>query len=303
MQQLPLEAEGGAGAAVSCSRPGWCPAAGRRRRRAEADARSSRRPATGSRCPATSSTYADFFSARRPSCPYDEKAFEKQLRKPAERAELLGEVPRPCWPRSSRSTRRRWSRLMHEFVAAEGIKIGEIIHAVRVAVDRQGASASGCSTRWRSSAKEAAWRGSTGRCVYWRVDLTAKSRRTRRKTGPSILGCGDFGIWSLGDWSSISGSGDAVPNSRPSNRDREGAASRSSVRHAKLRRPSGKPSESGAAGPLKPIVPTPMPPGAVKVSKPEPRMAFKPGSPATHPLLVACVRSFASREGGNPSLI
>ena len=75
--------------------------------------------------------FADFFVPD-DQLPYDEKAFDKTLRK-AGAAELLAQVPRP--PGRRRAVRRRRARkLMHAFVAAEGIKIGEIIHAVRVAV-------------------------------------------------------------------------------------------------------------------------------------------------------------------------
>ena len=63
---------------------------------------------------------------------YDEKALDKRIRK-ADAGLLLGRFKdrlaeaEPFEPETL-------ERLMHEFVEAEGIKIGRIIHAVRVAV-------------------------------------------------------------------------------------------------------------------------------------------------------------------------
>ena len=76
--------------------------------------------------------YADFFF-QPTTIAYDEKAFEKNLHKPGA-AELLSKFPRRAGRRRDRSTRRIWNSAVHEFVAAEGIKIGDIIHAMRVAV-------------------------------------------------------------------------------------------------------------------------------------------------------------------------
>ncbi|MHC4177465.1 MAG: hypothetical protein ACYSWU_08160, partial [Planctomycetota bacterium] len=64
--------------------------------------------------------------------PYDEKAFDKRIRKP-EAAGLLRKfrdrlvTAEPFEPAAL-------EELMHQFVESEGIKIGQIIHAVRVAV-------------------------------------------------------------------------------------------------------------------------------------------------------------------------
>ena len=64
---------------------------------------------------------------------YDENAFEKRLRKPPEAAELLARF-RDRLAGAQRFDAAALDALMHEFVEAEGIKIGGIIHAVRVAV-------------------------------------------------------------------------------------------------------------------------------------------------------------------------
>ena len=66
---------------------------------------------------------------------YDEQAVEKHLRKDGV-AGVAGEVPRSAG--DGRAVRRQDARAsMHDFMAAEGIKIGQIIHAVRVAVTGQ----------------------------------------------------------------------------------------------------------------------------------------------------------------------
>jgi len=63
---------------------------------------------------------------------YDEKAFDKRLRKPAEAGELLGRfrdrlaAAEPFEPETL-------DKLLHDFVESEGIQIGQIIHALRVA--------------------------------------------------------------------------------------------------------------------------------------------------------------------------
>ena len=75
-----------------------------------------------------------FLPGRR-RCAYDEKASKKSLRKPGA-AELLAAVPGPAG--GGRDVRPgRVGGLDHAFVAERGIKIGEIIHPVRVAVTGQ----------------------------------------------------------------------------------------------------------------------------------------------------------------------
>jgi len=64
--------------------------------------------------------------------PYDEQAFDKCVRKPGA-AELLRKF-RERLAAAEPFDAPTLEALMHAFVAAEGIKIGEIIHAVRVAV-------------------------------------------------------------------------------------------------------------------------------------------------------------------------
>lgn len=75
---------------------------------------------------------ADFF-APDDQLSYEEKAFQKRLRKPADAAGLLGKF------RSRLETVEPFDaesldQLMHDFVETEGTKIGQVIHAVRVAV-------------------------------------------------------------------------------------------------------------------------------------------------------------------------
>ena len=65
--------------------------------------------------------------------PYDEKAFDKRLRKPEDAAGLLGRF-RARLAESNSFDPETLDKLMHAFTEAEGIKIGRIIHAVRVAV-------------------------------------------------------------------------------------------------------------------------------------------------------------------------
>ncbi len=77
--------------------------------------------------------YADFFFVADDALAYDEKAFEKRLRKPAEAAGLLTKLKdrlAAAEPFDAPSL----ERLLHEFTEIEGIKIGQIIHALRVAV-------------------------------------------------------------------------------------------------------------------------------------------------------------------------
>jgi glutamyl-tRNA synthetase len=76
--------------------------------------------------------YTDFFiPGDRPA--YDEKAFEKRIRSApgaAERLARFAERLREAEPFEAAAL----ERLLREFVDAEGIKIGKIIHAIRVAV-------------------------------------------------------------------------------------------------------------------------------------------------------------------------
>ncbi|MEM6654812.1 MAG: glutamate--tRNA ligase [Planctomycetota bacterium] len=76
--------------------------------------------------------YDDFFTADE-SLVYDDKAFEKRLVKPADAVELLTAYAtelQQLAPFTAEST----DALLHRFVEQRGIKIGQIIHAVRVAV-------------------------------------------------------------------------------------------------------------------------------------------------------------------------
>ncbi len=75
--------------------------------------------------------FEDFFVADA-DLTYDEKALQKRLRKPAEAAGLLARFRERLAAAQAFGTE-DLDRLMHEFVEAEGIKIGQIIHAVRVA--------------------------------------------------------------------------------------------------------------------------------------------------------------------------
>jgi glutamyl-tRNA synthetase len=80
--------------------------------------------------------YAEFFQAD-DQFAYDDKAFEQRLRKPARAAELLGKFrqrleAQPTFDAAALETS------MQDFVQAEGIKIGDVIHAVRVAVTGKG---------------------------------------------------------------------------------------------------------------------------------------------------------------------
>jgi glutamyl-tRNA synthetase len=75
---------------------------------------------------------ADFFTPD-DQLPYEDKAFEKRLQKPTDAAGLLGKFRRrleTVEPFDAQTL----DRLLHDFVETEGIKIGQIIHAVRVAV-------------------------------------------------------------------------------------------------------------------------------------------------------------------------
>ncbi len=77
--------------------------------------------------------YADFFFTADEVMEYDEKAFDKRLRKPADAAELLAKF-RDRLAAAEQFDAASLEKLMHEFVESEDIKIGQIIHAVRVVV-------------------------------------------------------------------------------------------------------------------------------------------------------------------------
>jgi glutamyl-tRNA synthetase len=76
--------------------------------------------------------FEDFFAAD-DRLAYDEAAFEKRLRKPAGARELLRKY-RNELANAEPFTAERLEQLTHAFVEAEGIKIGDIVHAIRVAV-------------------------------------------------------------------------------------------------------------------------------------------------------------------------
>ncbi len=76
--------------------------------------------------------YADFNTAD-DALVYDEKAFEKRLRKPEDAAELLAEF-RGQLAEVEPFAADELERLLKAFVEAKGIKIGQIVHALRVAV-------------------------------------------------------------------------------------------------------------------------------------------------------------------------
>ena len=102
--------------------------------------------------------YADFFFVD--EIQYDEKAFEKNLRKPARPSCWRSSATR--WPRPSRSTCRTWKRRC---------KLSSPTKASRPATSftrfawppPANRSAPVCTTAWRSWAKRPASRGSTGR--------------------------------------------------------------------------------------------------------------------------------------------
>ena len=75
--------------------------------------------------------YTDFFTADG-QLPYDEKAFEKRLRKPEEAVVLLKDF-RDQLANVDPFDAATIDKLLHDFVESKGIKIGQIIHAVRVA--------------------------------------------------------------------------------------------------------------------------------------------------------------------------
>jgi glutamyl-tRNA synthetase len=76
--------------------------------------------------------YADFFTPD-DQLPYDEKAFEKRLRKPADAAEILAKF-KDQLATADPFDAETLDKLLHEFVESEDIKMGQIIHALRVSV-------------------------------------------------------------------------------------------------------------------------------------------------------------------------
>ncbi len=76
--------------------------------------------------------YRDFFTPDE-DLPYDEKAFEKRLRKPPEAAELLTNY-RDRLSEIDPFDARTLEDDLRTFAYEQGIKIGQIIHPVRVAV-------------------------------------------------------------------------------------------------------------------------------------------------------------------------
>ena len=75
--------------------------------------------------------FADFFTPD-DQLEYDEKAFNKRLRKPVEAAELLTKF-RAQLATADPFDAETLDKVLHDFVESEGIKIGQIIHALRVA--------------------------------------------------------------------------------------------------------------------------------------------------------------------------
>ena len=132
--QLPAgRAQGGAGAALpGAGRAGLLAAAGDgASTRLSRDRR--RRPATGSRWPATSST-TPTSSSPTTSWPTTRRRSTSGSAQPAGAADRAGPLPRSGWRQAEPFDAAALERLLQEFVEAEGIKIGQIIHALRVAV-------------------------------------------------------------------------------------------------------------------------------------------------------------------------
>ena len=76
--------------------------------------------------------YADFYTPD-DRLPYEEKALDKRLRKAEGAADLLREF-RQQLAEVEPSTAESLEQLLHSFVEAKEIKVGQIVHAVRVAV-------------------------------------------------------------------------------------------------------------------------------------------------------------------------
>jgi glutamyl-tRNA synthetase len=82
--------------------------------------------------------YRDFFTPDE-QLPYDEKAFDKHIRKPPEAAGLLRKI-RQRLAEAAAFDAASLERLVGQFVEAEGIKLGQIVQALRVALTGKGAS-------------------------------------------------------------------------------------------------------------------------------------------------------------------
>jgi glutamyl-tRNA synthetase len=76
--------------------------------------------------------FDDFF-VRDDALTYDEAAFDKRLRKPPGAIDLLAKY-RSELADAEPFTPPQLEQMTHGFVAAQGVKIGEIVHAIRVAV-------------------------------------------------------------------------------------------------------------------------------------------------------------------------
>jgi glutamyl-tRNA synthetase len=76
--------------------------------------------------------FDDFFVADS-DLKIDEAAFDKRVRKPAGARDLLGRY-REMLAQAEPFTSQVLEQRTHDFVEANGIKIGDIVHAVRVAV-------------------------------------------------------------------------------------------------------------------------------------------------------------------------
>jgi glutamyl-tRNA synthetase len=80
--------------------------------------------------------YRDLFVADA-DVEYDDKAFDKRLRKPPQAKALLAKF-RDRLAAAPRFDAASLEQLMNDFVAAEGVGLGDIVHAVRVAVTGKG---------------------------------------------------------------------------------------------------------------------------------------------------------------------
>ena len=76
--------------------------------------------------------YAEFF-VRDEDVAYDEKAFEKRLRKPPDAARLLAAL-RERLVDAETFEAAPLEELTRAFVERQGVKLGQIVHALRVAV-------------------------------------------------------------------------------------------------------------------------------------------------------------------------
>ena len=104
--------------------------------------------------------YDDFFVADE-ALAYDDKAFEKRIGKPEEAMGLLKEFREQLAGAESFDAA-SLETLLKGWVETKQIKIGQIIHALRVAVTGK-AAGFGMFETWQSSGKKSAWRGSTER--------------------------------------------------------------------------------------------------------------------------------------------